>query len=44
MATLITANLILWLSIITYFIPLATDKQASNDDIVIIEHKESISQ
>lgn len=44
MTTLLTANLILWLSVFTYFLPLATDKQASNDDIVIIEHKEHISQ
>lgn len=44
MNTLIIANLILWLSVFTWFIPQAIDKQISNDDIVIIEHKESLSQ
>ena len=39
MNTLIIANIILWLSIFTYFVPAATDKQISNDDIVVIEHK-----
>lgn len=44
MTTLLTANIILWLSVFTCFMPSAIDKQASNDDIIIIEHKESISQ
>ena len=44
MSTLITANLILWLSIFGWFVPSAADKQASNDDVVVIEHKEHISQ
>lgn len=39
MSTLVAANLILWLSIFTWFMPSATDKQNSNDDIVVIEHK-----
>lgn len=44
MTTIITANFILWLSIFAYFMPLATDKQASNDDIVVIEHKLNIAE
>lgn len=39
MSTLIIANLILWLSVFSWFIPSATDKQINNDDIVVIEHK-----
>ena len=39
MTTLITANLILWLSVFTWFMPAATDKQNSIDDTVVIEHK-----
>lgn len=39
MNTLIIANLILWLSIFSWFMPTAADKQASNDDKVVIEHK-----
>ena len=44
MTTLVTANLILWLSIFSWFMPSAVDKQASNDDLVVIKHKEQISQ
>lgn len=44
MSTLVTATLILWLSIFMWFMPAATDKQISNDDMVVIEHKEHISQ
>ena len=39
MSTLIAANLILWLSVFSWFMPAAIDKQNSNDDIVVIEHK-----
>lgn len=39
MNTLIIANLILWLSVFTWFMPNAIDKQVSNDDMVVIEHK-----
>ena len=39
MSTLIIANLILWLSIFTWLMPNAIDKQVSIDDRVIIEHK-----
>lgn len=39
MNTLITANLILWLSVFTWFVPDAIDKQASIDDMVVIKHK-----
>lgn len=42
MNTLITANLILWLSVFSWFMPAAIDKQNSNDDMVVIEHKLSI--
>lgn len=42
MSTLVAANLILWLSVFSWFMPLATDKQASIDDTVVIEHKLSI--
>lgn len=44
MSTLVAANMILWLSIFSWFMPVATDKQASNDDMIVIEHKEQISQ
>lgn len=44
MSTLVAANLILWLSVFTVFMPAAIDKQASIDDTVVIEHKEYISQ
>ena len=44
MNTLIIANLILWLSVFTVFMPASADKQASIDDRVLIEHKEHISQ
>ena len=44
MSTLVTANLILWLSIFTWFMPAATDKQISNDDTVVIEHKLNITE
>lgn len=36
---LVAANLILWLSIFTWFMPAAMDEQISHDDIVVIEHK-----
>ena len=44
MNTLIIANLILWLSVFSWFMPAAIDKQVSNDDIVVIEHKEQIAE
>lgn len=44
MNTLVAANLILWLSVFTVFMPESVDKQASIDDTVVIEHKEYISQ
>lgn len=44
MNTLIIANLILWLSVFTVFIPESADKQASIDDKVVVEHKEHINQ
>ena len=37
--TLVTTNLILWLSVFTYFVPLATDKQASINDNTVSVHK-----
>lgn len=39
MSTLIAANLLLWLSIFSWFMPAAIDKQVSNDDMAVIEHK-----
>lgn len=39
MSTLVAANLILWLSVFTVFMPKSVDKQASIDDTVVIEHK-----
>lgn len=39
MSTLLAANLILWLSVFTVFMPTAADKQDSIDDKVVIEHK-----
>ena len=39
MNTLIIANLVLWLSIFSWLMPDAIDKQNNIDDIVIIEHK-----
>ena len=39
MNILIIANLILWLSVFSWFMPAAIDKQVSNDDIVVIKHK-----
>lgn len=44
MNILIIANLILWLSVFTVFIPESVDKQASNDDTVVIEHKLNITE
>ena len=44
MNILIIANFILWLSVFTWFMPNAIDKQASNDDTVVIEHKENIKE
>lgn len=44
MSTLLLTNLILWLSVFSWFMPSAIDKQISNDDTVVIEHKEYISQ
>lgn len=44
MNTLIIANLILWLSVFTVFIPESADKQNSIDDTVVIEHKLSINE
>ena len=43
MNTLIIANLILWLSVFSWFMPAAVDKQVSNDDMVVIEHKLNIA-
>lgn len=39
MSTLVAANMILWLSVFSWFMPAATDKQYSIDDTVVIEHK-----
>lgn len=39
MSTLLLANLILWLSVFAWLMPSAIDKQISNDDTVVIEHK-----
>ena len=39
LSTLIRFNLVVWLTSFNWFIPSAVDKQASNDDVVIIEHK-----
>ena len=44
MNILIIANAILWLSVFTWFMPDAIDKQNSIDEMVVIEHKEHISQ
>ena len=44
MNTLIIANLILWLSVFTVFMPESVDKQASIDDTVVIEHKLNITE
>ena len=44
MNTLIIANLILWLSVFSWFMPDAIDKQASNDDRVVIKHKLDITE
>lgn len=44
MSTLIVANMILWLSIFTWFVPDAIDKQNSIDDVTVIEHKLSIEE
>lgn len=39
MSTLVAANLILWLSVFSWFMPAATDKQASINETVVVEHK-----
>ena len=44
MNTLIIANLILWLSVFSWLIPDAIDKQISIDDTVIIEHKLDVNE
>ena len=44
MNILIIANFILWLSVFTWFMPNAIDKQTSNDEMVTIEHKLSIKE
>lgn len=44
MSTLVAANLILWLSVFSWFMPESVDKQASNDDMVVIEHKLNIEE
>jgi len=44
MNTLVAANLILWLSVFTVFMPQATDKQIVNDDTIVIEHKLNITE
>lgn len=44
MNTLVAANLILWLSVFSWFMPSAVDKQVSNDDMVVIEHKLNIEE
>lgn len=44
MNILVIANFILWLSVFTWFMPNAIDKQASNDDTVVIEHKLEIGE
>lgn len=44
MNTLIIANLILWLSVFAVFMPKSVDKQASIDDVTVIEHKLNITE
>lgn len=44
MNTLIITNLILWLSVFIVFMPESVDKQNSNDDTVVIEHKLNIEE
>jgi len=44
MSTLVAANMILWLSIFSWFMPAAIDKQVSIDETVVIEHKLNITE
>lgn len=44
MNLLIIANIILWLSVFSWLIPDAIDKQNSINDTVIIEHKLDITE
>lgn len=44
MNILIIANLILWLSVFTVFIPKSADKQSNTDDTVVIEHRLNITE
>lgn len=44
MNTLIIANLILWLSVFSVFMPASADKQASIDDAAVIKHKLNITE
>lgn len=44
MNTLIIANLILWLSVFTVFMPASADKQSHIDDVTVIEHKLNITE
>lgn len=44
MSTLVVANLILWLSVFTVFMPESVDKQASINDTVVIKHKLDITE
>lgn len=39
MTTLITANLILWFSILAYFMPASIDSEIDNQDNVVSIHK-----
>ena len=44
MNTIIIANIILWLSIFSWVMPDAIDKQVKNDEVTIIEHKLDITE
>lgn len=44
MNTLIIANLILWLSVFSVFMPKSADKQSNIDDTVVVEHKLNITE
>ena len=44
MNILVTANLVLWLSIFTWLMPEAIDRQNSIDEMIVIEHKLSIKE
>lgn len=44
MNTIIIANIILWISIFSWVIPDAIDKQNNIDELTIIEHKLDITE